>query len=337
MCIHRRTRTWAHSSAWKHRTLRDGSSLLSALSLLLLLVPPWNSRQRESELEGERLKRTCRASVTAFQMLCKTRAQQSPDKLWHGIIIMGNNNGYLEHLTHTASQTPLPASPDKLWYGIIPTSRDKLRHGIIPASPNKLWYGIIPASTKNKLSQQAKVLLQKICLSWQNIFVATKLSQTEPNICHDKCNFVATKVLSQQAYFCHDKHVSVTSKHIFCCNKSMPVTTNVRHNKTFVVTNIILTKKLSWQASFCHNKRCVLSWQIWVWRDKNFIYGSFHQWQQDPTTAALPQRHPATSSQVSWYNDRVFVCVHALRIISMDKTLQFIKKKYIILKNKTFT
>ena len=305
---------------------------------------------------------THRASMAAFQMLCKTRAQQSPDKLWHGIIIMGNNNGYLECLTHTASRTPLPASPDKLWHGTMPASWDKLWHGIIPAITKQALIWNNSSITKQALTWNNSSITKQ-ALTWnnssitkqaviwnnssitkqffvmtsksfvaKNMFVMTKYfccDKTEPNICHDKRNFVATKVLSQQGYFCHDKHVFVTTKHIFCCKKSMPATTNVCHNKSFVVTNIILTKKSSWQAYFCCNKRRVLSWQIRVCCDKNYICGSFRQWQQDPTIAALPQRHSATSSQVSWYNEkRVFVCVHELRIISTNKTLHFIKKTY---------
>ena len=40
-------------------------------------------------------------------------------------------------------------------------------------------------------------------------------------------NFVTTNVLSRQAYFCRGKHVVVATKHVFCRDKSMLVTTNI--------------------------------------------------------------------------------------------------------------
>ena len=81
----------------------------------------------------------------------------------------------------------------------------------------------------------------KLCLSWQNIFVATKVLLQQI--------FVVTILLSWQAYFCrhkrhvyHEKSKLVTTKFI-CCDKNMFVTTKVLsrqahffHNKTFVAT-----------------------------------------------------------------------------------------------------
>ena len=58
--------------------------------------------------------------------------------------------------------------------------------------------------------------------------------------------FVVTEVLSQQTCVCHDKHMFVTTKHVFCRNKSMPATTKllsqqnyVCHDKTIVTTKIL--------------------------------------------------------------------------------------------------
>ena len=85
----------------------------------------------------------------------------------------------------------------------------------------------------------------KVCWSWQNL-------SRQTYFCHDKIMFIATKVVSRQAYFCHDKHVFVATKHVFCYNKSVLVTTNM--------------KFLSRQAYFYHDKRRVLSRQkLYLW------------------------------------------------------------------------
>ena len=60
--------------------------------------------------------------------------------------------------------------------------------------------------------------------------------------------------LSWQTHVCHDKHVFITTKHIFCHNKSVLVT------KTFVATKLCL----SWQIFVMttnFDKRCILSGQ----------------------------------------------------------------------------
>ena len=84
----------------------------------------------------------------------------------------------------------------------------------------------------------------KLCLSWQNIFVATKrLSQifVTTNV------FVTTKVLWWQAYFCRDKRHVLSWQICVCHNKSKLFVTKVLSqqnyvccDKSFVATKMML-------------------------------------------------------------------------------------------------
>ena len=104
--------------------------------------------------------------------------------------------------------------------------------------------------------------------------------------------FVATKVLSQKTPVCHDKRVFVMTKHIFCQDKNMLVTTNMfvvinmcllwqhvcRNKHNSVTMNIILSQ----QAYFCHEKRRFVVTNTCVSRqnfccNKNDTCGSSHQ------------------------------------------------------------
>ena len=104
-----------------------------------------------------------------------------------------------------------------------------------PPTPTTHLFFIIGESCHkyNFCHNKTSFVTTKICLSWQNVFVATRVT----NICRNKRNFVRTnmcllcfvmtKVLSWQAYFCHDKRYVLSM-------------TCVCHNKTFVMTKIIL-------------------------------------------------------------------------------------------------
>ena len=100
------------------------------------------------------------------------------------------------------------------------------------------------------------------------IFVATKVV-----LCCDKSMLVATKLLSRQTYscckktfvatnICRDKHIFVvticccdkltfvTTKHVFCRDKSMLVrTTKLSQQKNIVATNVLFV-----QQKFCCSK-----------------------------------------------------------------------------------
>ena len=110
---------------------------------------------------------------------------------------------------------------------------------------------------------------------------------------------VATKLLSWQAYFCHNRHVFVSTKHIFCCDKSMLVT----------------TKPLSRQSYFCCNKTChdkYLSWQTFSHNKLTFVMTSTCLSQQNmcfvvtkvnvATNFLSQQTHVCPDKYMSWQN-----------------------------------
>ena len=133
---------------------------------------------------------------------------------------------------------------------------------------------IIFVTTKHIFCHDKSMLVAtKVCLLWQNIFVATKVFcdkylSWQTCVCHDR-SFVTTKDV-----FCHDKHMFVATKvsflwQNFCCDKIMFVVIKVLSQKTcFVMTNTSFS-----QENFC--------------RDKNNTCGSSRQYS--PCCLVLPQ------------------------------------------------
>ena len=80
----------------------------------------------------------------------------------------------------------------------------------------------------------------KTCLSWQNMCLLRQnmFLSWQKHASHDQ--FLK--------YFCPDKHTFVTTKHVFCHDKTF-VTTNGRDKHNFVCTKV-----LSGQVYFCHSK-----------------------------------------------------------------------------------
>ena len=137
----------------------------------------------------------------------------------------------------------------------------------------QVYFWHIFCSDKSMLAM-TKLVVTKLCLSQQNIFVAT-------NICHDKHVFVTTKALSQQMmcftclswqkYVCCDKTFVTTelclSQQIFVMTKLFVMTTNIillpqnfghitsillsQQNMCFAATNkSVVTKLLLWQKLY---------------------------------------------------------------------------------------
>ena len=65
---------------------------------------------------------------------------------------------------------------------------------------------------KSMFAATERLSRQKLCLSRQNIFVATKLLSCQI--------FVATNTCLSRQMFCRDKHTFVATKDVFCRNKS---------------------------------------------------------------------------------------------------------------------
>ena len=155
------------------------------------------------------------------------------------------------------------------------------------------------------------LVVTKHILSWQKYAFASfchDKSFVTTNICSNKHNFVTTKLLSRQAHFCRDKHVFVATKHIFCHNKSMLVTTKLVTTNTCLVSRqiFVATKVWSWQKMFVsRNKSFVVAASIVLrlrltkrvcCRDKNYTCGSSRQWyssvsEQRPRTQVRNTEH----------------------------------------------
>ena len=86
--------------------------------------------------------------------------------------------------------------------------------------------------------------------------------------------FISTNVLSRETRVCRDKHVYITTKHVFCRDKSMLVATKLHDKIMFVMTKrlsrqtfvFVSTKDVSRQAYFCRNKR-----RVCVFRNKSML------------------------------------------------------------------
>ena len=87
---------------------------------------------------------------------------------------------------------------------------------------------------------KSMLVATKVCLSWQNILVMTKLWSRQIFVTTN--NFVVTKVLSRQAYFCRYKHMFVVTKDVFRCNKTSLLSRQkyAYYSKTFIATKMIL-------------------------------------------------------------------------------------------------
>ena len=118
-------------------------------------------------------------------------------------------------------------------------------------------------------------------------------------------------------HVCHDRHVFVTTKHIFCCDRSMLVVTVCLLWQNYVCHDILLSQQktcfvcLSWQKWNCvWQKMCfvmtntclswqtpVLSWQKWyLWYCSLHMHCSSHAALHGVTDLT----HKATQPYMGW-------------------------------------
>ena len=103
-------------------------------------------------------------------------------------------------------------------------------------------------SWQSQVCRDKTLVTTKLCMSWQNNFVTSKLLSWQI--------FVKTNMCLSWQQFCHDKHTFVMTKDMFVMTKVSLSRQNFCHDykHTSVAT----------KAVFCHNK--------------NYICGSSHQW-----------------------------------------------------------
>ena len=105
----------------------------------------------------------------------------------------------------------------------------------------------------------------ELCLSQQNIFVATKLLLWQ-NFCHDKHTFVITKDM-----FCHDKHMFVVTKislswqNFFVATEMIPVAAPASDTGSHVFVGLGITCGCG--CGCVHVRWCPSAW-AWVWKWK---------------------------------------------------------------------
>ena len=150
-----------------------------------------------------------------------------------------------------------------------------------------------------------KLLSRQNCLSWQNIFVATKLLLRQIFVTANKClswrkffgdkhTFVSQCVLSWQTCVCRDKSFVVIN---ICCHK------------TFVTTKICL----SWQK-FCRDKHTFVVTKDMFCHDKYVFVATKLLSRQKWYSRQLP---PMIVSRQCLFNflASAFLCLQRLRFV----------------------
>ena len=95
-----------------------------------------------------------------------------------------------------------------------------------------------------------------LSLAWDGLSSITGGSCHKYHFCRDK-SFVMTKLCLSGQRFCRNKHAFVTTKDVFCCDKSKLV------QQIFVATNIFL----SWQKTCFVKTNMFFSRQKWcLWQ-----------------------------------------------------------------------